>query len=73
MIKVKKKKFRLQNTAKIATIQKYYLQHYKKKGCLTVVFNHNKIPILDVDQAFASLGVCDMDVFVAMENGTRLN
>ena len=50
-------------------MQAGYLKCYRDKGCSSVIFYHKNMPINDTSKTFASLGVKDMDVLVAMENG----
>jgi hypothetical protein len=61
----------VRDTSTVLTVKSCYLTYYKKKGCKSVIFYHNNVPIIDVNQTFASLGITDSDVLAAMENGRK--
>jgi len=65
----KPKKFRLYLRDSIFRLKEGYLRYYKKKGCRSVCFYFKNIPILNETQNLRSLGVCDMAVLHAIENG----
>lgn len=67
----KTKKFRVRDDGTVIIIKSAYIKNYGKKGCKSVIFYYNNVPLMDMNKTFAALGVKDMDVLVAMENGRK--
>jgi hypothetical protein len=68
----KEKKFRVKDNSTIGTMKKGYMKHYEKKGCTSVIFYYKNVAITDTNLIFAALGIKDMDIIVAMENGKSI-
>lgn len=68
----KKKKFKLYSTDTLEKLNAGYKQYYKKKGCKRVAFYVDGTKVNDKNVTLASLGLRDMSVIVAMENGKKL-
>ena len=68
-INTRKKKFKVRDTSRLSSFRDGYLKYYGKKGCTSVTLYHDHDAILDLDSTFASLGIINNDVLVAMENG----
>lgn len=70
---VRPKKFRLYSTDPLSKLKSGYVEHYKKKGCRKVTFHRegSREPIRNESSTLSDLGVRDMDVLRAVENGRK--
>mmetsp|Transcript_52018 Transcript_52018/g.156117 ORF Transcript_52018/g.156117 Transcript_52018/m.156117 type:complete len:95 (-) Transcript_52018:125-409(-) len=68
----KSKKFKLYSNDTLDKLREGYKKYYKKRGCRSVEFYLHGAK-LNKKSTVESLGLREMDVIVAMENGKKLN
>jgi hypothetical protein len=68
-VQARTRKFKVTDNMVLLTLKLGYLNLHGKKGCKSVTFYHNKRPLTDFSKSFADLGIRDMDILAAMENG----